>query len=113
MPKRRDRGAMIYTLGNWTALSVYPNDGWLDIDNNEGENSLRGLCVGRRNWLFCGSERGGHGAAIHFRLLASCKLHGHDPWGYFRDVLTRLPALLPGTSEEQPLALLPHLGKPA
>jgi hypothetical protein len=113
LPKSAVRGAMNYTLGNWTALSVYPNDGWLDIDNNEGENSLRGLCIGRRNWLFVGSDRGGRAAAIHFSLLASCKRHGHDPWVYYRDVLTRLPAILPGASEEELLALLPHRWHPA
>ena len=69
LPKSPVRGAMDYTLNNWAALSVYPEDGWLDIDNNEGENSLRGLCIGRRNWLFCGSDRGGRAAAIHFSLL--------------------------------------------
>ena len=108
LPKSAVRGAMDYTLSNWTALSVYPNDGWLDIDNNEGENSLRGLCLGRKNWLFFGNDRGGHAAAIHFSLLASCKRHGHDPWVYFRDVLIRLPAMLPGASEEELLTLLPH-----
>ena len=113
LPKSAVRGAMNYTLGNWTALSVYPDDGWLDIDNNEGENSLRGLCIGRRNWLFVGSDRGGRAAAIHFSLLASCKRHGHDPWVYYRDVLTRLPAILPGASEEELLALLPHRWHPA
>jgi transposase len=113
LPKSPVRGAMDYTLNNWAALSVYPDDGWLDIDNNEGENSLRGLCIGRRNWLFCGSDRGGRAAAIHFSLLASCKRHGHDPWVYLRDVLTRLPAMLPGASEEELLTLLPHLWKPA
>jgi hypothetical protein len=113
LPKSPVRGAMDYTLSNWTALSVYPDDGWLDIDNNEGENSLRGLCIGRRNWLFCGSDRGGYAAAVHFSLLASCKRHGHDPWVYLRDVLTRLPAMLPGASDEELLALLPHLWKPA
>ena len=87
---------------------TYPDDGWLDIDNNEGENSLRGLCLGWRNWLFCGSDRGGRAAAIHFSLLASCKRHGHDPWVYLRDVLTRLPAMLPAASEEDLLPLLPH-----
>lgn len=108
LPKSPVRGAMDYTLNNWAALSIYPDDGWLDIDNNEGENSLRGICLGRRNWLFCGSDRGGRAAAIHFSLLASCKRHGHDPWVYFRDVLTRLPAMLPGASEEELLMLLPH-----
>jgi transposase len=113
LPKSPVRGAMDYTLSNWAALSVYPDDGWLDIDNNEGENSIRGLCIGRRNWLFCGSERGGRAAAIHNSLLASCKRHGHDPWVYFRDVLTRLPAMLPAASEEELLALLPHRWHPA
>lgn len=113
LPKSPVRGAMDYTLNNWTALSVYTDDGWLDIDNNEGENAIRGLCLGRRNWLFCGSDRGGRAAAIHFSLLASCKRHGHDPWVYFRDVLTRLPAMLPGASAEDLQPLLPHLWKPA
>ena len=113
LPKSAVRGAMDYTLSNWAALSIYPNDGWLDIDNNEGENSLRGLCIGRRNWLFCGNDRGGRAAAIHFGLLASCKRHSHDPWVYLRDVLIRLPAMLPGASDEELLTLLPHLWKPA
>jgi len=113
LPKSPVRGAMDYTRNNWAALSVYPNDGWLDIDNNEGENSLRGLCLGRRNWLFCGNDRGGRAAAVHFSLLASCKRHGLDPWAYYRDVLIRLPAMLPGASDEDLLALLPHLWKPA
>jgi transposase len=125
LPKSPVRGAMDYTLTNWAALSVYPDDGWLDIDNNEGENSIRGLCIGRRNWLFMGSQRGGRAAAVHFSLLASCKRHGHDPWVYYRDVLTRLPAMLPdhadqncvsmpdgAPSEEELLAMLPHRWHP-
>jgi transposase len=112
LPKSAARGAMDYTLSNWAALSVYPNDGWLDIDNNEGENSLRGLCPGRKNWLFFGNDRGGRAAAIQFSLLASCKRHGHDPWLYYRDVLTRLPAMLPGAGEEKLLNLLPHRWQP-
>jgi transposase len=113
LPKSDTRAAMDYTLHNWSALCVYTEDGWLDIDNNEGENSIRGLCLGRKNWLFLGSDRGGRAAAIHFGLLASCKRHGHDPWRYYRDVLTRLPAMLPGASEEDLLLLLPHRWKPA
>lgn len=113
LPKSPVRGAMEYTLSNWTALCVYTEDGWLDIDNNAGENAVRGLCVGRKNWLFLGSDRGGRAAAVHFSLLASCKRHGHDPWVYYRDVLTRLPAMLPGAREEELLALLPHRWKPA
>ena len=113
LPKSAVRGAMDYTLSNWAALSIYPDDGWLDIDNNEGENSLRGLCLGRKNWLFFGNDRGGRAAAVHFSLLASCKRHGHDPWVYLRDVLIRLPAMPPGASDEELLALLPHRWQPA
>jgi transposase len=113
LPKSAARGAFDYTLSNWAALSVYPKDGWLDIDNNEGENAVRGIALGRKNWLFCGSDRGGRAAAIHFSLLASCKRHGHDPWVYLRDVLTRLPVMLPSASEEELLALLPHRWRPA
>ena len=50
---------------------------------------------------------------IHFSLLAWCKRHSHDPWLYYRDVLTRLPAMLPDASETELLMLLPHLWKPA
>jgi transposase len=113
LPKSAVRGAMDYTLSNWAALSVYPDDGWLDIDNNEGENAVRGIALGRKNWLFCGSDRGGRAAAIHFSLLASCKRHGLDPWLYYRDVLIRLPAMLPAASEEALLDLLPHRWQPA
>jgi transposase len=113
LPKSPVRSAMDYALSNWKALCVYTEDGWLDIDNNEGENSLRSLCVGRRNWLFCGSERGGHAAAVHFSLLTSCKRHGHDPWAYYRDILMRLPSMLPATDEDTLHALLPHRWHPA
>jgi transposase-like protein len=113
LPKSDIRGAMDHTLNNLAALSVYPNDGLLDIDNNEGENAVRGIALRRKNWLFCGSDRGGRAAAIHFSLLASCKRHGHDPWVYLRDVRTRLPTMLPAAREEELLSLLPHLWKPA
>lgn len=113
LPKSAVRGAMDYTLNNWPALCVYVDDGWLDIDNNEGENAVRGIALGRKNWLFCGNDRGGRAAAIHFSLLASCKRHRHDPWVYYREILTRLPAMLPGASDDELLTLLPHLWKPA
>lgn len=113
LPKNPVRQAMDYALGNWAALCRYVESGWLAIDNNAAENSLRGICLGRRNWLFCGSDRGGRAAAIHFSLLASCKRHGHDPFVYLRDVLHRLPAMLPATQPEDLLPLLPHCWKPA
>ena len=113
MPKSDVRGAMDYTLNNWAALCRYTESGWLDIDNNEGENAVRGIALGRKNWLFCGSDRGGRAAAIHFSLLTSCKRHDLDPWAYYRDILIRLPAMLPGASDEDLLALLPHRWRPA
>ena len=112
-PRATCAGRWTTRSNNWAALRVYTEDGWLDIDNNEGENVVRGIALGRKNWLFLGNDRGGRAAAIHFSLLASCKRHGHDPWAYYRDVLTRLPAMLPGTNEEELLALLPHRWRPA
>ena len=113
LPKSDVRGAMDYTLNNWAALCRYTESGWLDIDNNEGENAVRGIALGRKNWLFCGSDRGGRAAAIHFSLLTSCKRHDLDPWVYYRDILIRLPAMLPRASEDELLALLPHRWRPA
>jgi transposase len=113
LPKSDVRGAMDYALNNWAALCRYTESGWLDADNNAAENALRGIAIGRKNWLFCGSDRGGRAAAIHFSLLASCKRHGHDPFVYLRDVLTRLPAILPSPSEDALLSLLPHRWQPA
>jgi transposase len=113
LPKSDVRGAMEYTLNNWAALCRYTESGWLDIDNNEGENAVRGIALGRKNWLFCGSDRGGRAAAVHFSLLTSCKRHDLDPWVYYRDILIRLPAMLPGASDEDLLALLPHRWRPA
>ena len=57
--------------------------------------------------------RGGRAAAVPYSFLASCKRHGHDPWVYLHDVLTRLPALLPAARDADLLTLLPHLWKPA
>ena len=113
LPKSDVRAAMDYTLSNWAALCRYTESGWLDADNNAAENALRGIALGRKNWLFCGSDRGGHAAAVHFSLLASCKRHGHDPFVYLRDVLTRLPDMLPGAKEDELLALLPQRWRPA
>ena len=105
----------------WTTRSrtgrpcrCYPNDGWLDIDNNEGENSLRGLCLGRKNWLFFAEAIV---AAERRRSISACWPPASGTatirWMYFRDVLTRLPAVLPGASEEELLAFLPHRWQPA
>ena len=69
-----------------------PTDGELNIDNNASENALRRVAVGRKNWLFCGSDQGGHTAAVLFSMIATCDRHKVDPFAYLRDVLTRLAA---------------------
>jgi len=103
LPKSPIGEAVNYALNNWTALIRYLDDGDLDIDNNTAEQALRGIAVGRKNWLFLGSNRGGRAAAIHYTLIQSAKRHGIDPFAYLRDTLLRittrpdtdLPELLP------------------
>lgn len=90
LPKSPIGEAITYTLNNWAALIRYLDDGDLDIDNNEAEQALRGIAVGRKNWLFLGSDRGGRAAAIHYTLIQSAKRHGLDPFAYLRDVLLRI-----------------------
>ena len=106
LPKEPIRQAIEYVRNQWAALNRYCEDGRLAIDNNAAERALRGIAVGRRNWLFCGSDRGGETAAVHFSLIASCLRHGLDPFAYLRDVFKRLPKLLarsPTTDQLRPL----------
>jgi transposase len=92
LPKSPMGQAITYALNQWDALCVYATDGDLAIDNNASENALRRVALGRKNWLFCGSDNGGDTAAAFFSLIATCQKHKVDPLTYFRDVLTRLPA---------------------
>ena len=92
LPKSPIGQAITYALNQWDALCVYTTDGDLSIDNNVSENALRRIAVGRKNWLFCGSDNGGRTAAILFSLIASCQRHHVDPFAYLRDVLTRIAA---------------------
>ncbi len=82
--------AIDYTTSNWDALILYLQDGRLPIDNNAAERSLRGVCVGRKNWNVIGSENGGKTAARIFSLVETCKEIGVHPREYFRDVLLRI-----------------------
>jgi len=96
--------AITYALNQWEALQRYTDDPTLEIDNNLSERTLRMVVLGRKNYLFAGSEAGAKRAAIIYSLVASCKLHQIDPFAYFADVLQRVsthPAekideLLPG-----------------
>lgn len=92
LPKSSLATAVGYTLNQWQALNAYVTDGDLKIDNNAAENALRGTAVGRKNWLFHGSETGGRTAAILTSFTTTCKRLGINPWLYLKDVLTRLPA---------------------
>lgn len=111
-PKNPLRLAMDYALRHWGALSRYTENGWLAIDNNAVEREMRSIAIGRKNWLFCGSDRGGRAAAVHFSLIASCRRHEIDPFVYLRDILTTLPKLGTTASAEQLRALLPDRHRP-
>lgn len=100
--------AIDYSLNRWAALSTYLADANVQIDNNWIENLVRPWAMGRKSWLFCGSELAGQRAAIVMSLLQSAKLHGHDPWAYLKDVLTRLPSHMNSRIDE----LLPHHWQP-
>jgi hypothetical protein len=93
LPKSDAGQAVSYVLKNWTALIRYLEDGDLAIDNNHTERSLRGLAVGRNNWTFFGSDRGGKTMAILRSFVGSCELLKIDPFEWFRDVLSRIPTL--------------------
>lgn len=82
--------AIGYALGNWRALTVYVQDGRIEIDNNTAERTLRGVVLGRKNYLHFGSDSGGDRAAIIYSLVGTCKLNGVDPYAYLRHVLGRI-----------------------
>ncbi len=92
LPKCPLAQAVGYSLNQWQALNIYLTDGDLSIDNNAAENALRGTAIGRKNWLFHGSETGGHTSAVLTSFTATCKRLGINPWLYLKDVLSRLPA---------------------
>jgi transposase len=91
LPKSPEGRAVRYTLKNWTALTRYCEDGDLEIDNNATERAIRGVAVGRHNWTFFGSDRGGRTAAVLRSLVASCQRVGVDPFTWLKDVLSRVP----------------------
>jgi transposase len=83
-------GAISYALGRWPALLRYCDDGLLEIDNNAAERALRAVALGRKNYLFAGSDAGGERAAVLYSLLGSAKLNGIDPETYLTIVLRRI-----------------------
>ena len=109
-PKSAIGKALAYSINRWPALTRYLEDGWLNIDNNPVENAIRGIALGRKNWLFAGSEAGGRRAALFYTLIETAKLNGVNPHAYLTHVLTQLPsakakeldALLPWNYRHQP-----------
>ena len=101
--------AIDYLLRRQAAFTAYLDDGDFPIDNNPIENAIRPVALGRKNWLFAGSELAGQRAANIMTLIATAKANGHDPFAYLRDVLTRLPTQLNNRIGE----LLPNSWVPA
>jgi len=88
--KSETAAAIRYALSRWTALTRFIDDGELEIDNNTAERALRVVALGRKNFLFAGSNAGGERAAAIYSLLGSAKLNGHDPELYLHHVLERI-----------------------
>lgn len=103
LPKSPIAVAINYMLDNWERLTRYTESGILEIDNNAAERALRPIAVGRKNWNFFGSDRGGHAATTFYSFIESAKRAGHNPLAYLTDVLKRLPI----TASEDLSTLLP------
>jgi hypothetical protein len=89
-PKSETAAAIRYALSLWDPLSRYLDDGRIEIDNLIAERALRPIAVGRRNYLFAGSDNGGQRAAILYSLIGTARLNGLDPEAYLRHVLSRI-----------------------
>jgi len=90
-PNSATAKAIDYSLKRWAALRRYAETGDLPIDNNPVENSIRPIALGKKNWLFAGSERAGQRAAVIQTLLGTAKLNGLDPSAWLKDTLEKLP----------------------
>jgi len=104
-PKSPLGQALTYLVNQWTALKRFLEDGALELSNNGCERSLRGIAIGRKNWLFAGSDAAAARAAIIYTVIGTAVLHGLDPWAYVKDLIekiaqdwkqSRLDELLPG-----------------
>jgi transposase len=83
-------GAIGYALSRWQALTRYCGDGRIEIDNNAAERALRCVALGRKNYLFAGSDTGGERAAAFYSLIGTAKLNGMDPEAYLREIFARI-----------------------
>ena len=108
LPKNPIADAIGYAVNQWKALNVYVTDGRLSIDNNAAERAIKPFAIGRKNWLFFGSDNGGRTLAVLASFTATCLHIKVDPWRYLQDVLTRLPS----TPADQLATLLPEAWAP-
>jgi len=79
-------------LNQWATLERFLNHGEVEIDNNLVENAIRPTAIGKKNWLFFGSEEAGQRSAVLYTLIENCRRHGVEPYTYLKDVLERLPS---------------------
>jgi transposase len=105
LPKSPMGQAIAYAQRQWPALLRFTEQGFLNIDNNASERAMRVVALGRKNWLFAGSDQGGRTAAVLYTMTQTCKRHHIDPFVYLQDILTRLPGL---PAERLP-ELVPHV----
>lgn len=89
-PKSAFGKALFYFKNNWNSLMQYLEDGELSIDNNHAEREMKYIAMGRKNWLFCGSDKGAKDHAVILSMLATCRRHGINPEAYLTDVIQRL-----------------------
>lgn len=107
LPKSALGQAIGYALNNWTALCRYLKEGYLPIDNNLSERTLRAIALGRNNWLMLGSVKGGETAAVLYTIVGTCKHLGIDPFRYLREALPGLFALGEKPTDEELAEWLP------
>jgi transposase len=100
LPKSPMGEAIGYTLNNWSALIRYTEAGYLSIDNNVAEREMKRIAIGRKNWLFVGSDQGGQTAAVLLSFTSTCQRLQVEPWAYLQDVLSRLPTTPPEQLDE-------------
>ena len=95
LPKTPISEAINYSLNQWSALNEYVHDGDLSIDNNIAERAIKPFAIGRKNWIFFGSDRGGRTLAILASFTATCELLKINPWTWLKETLTTLPTISP------------------
>jgi hypothetical protein len=93
LPKSLLGTAIAYALGQWLGMSVYLDDGRVEIVNNLVENAIRPTALGKKNWLFVGEAGAGQRGAVLHSIIKSCRRSQLDPYAYLHEVLTRLPTM--------------------